>query len=328
MLPRERVEIVLAHGRPDRIPLYGWVQANLEKPISERFGSVAAFEDHYEFDLAHVFGGPPFYFRDDDYWRRVKAGETVPPPELLDLPFSDPDDAEAYRSLREQIEFHKGRRGRWVYVQTPGIFEGMNGMFGIENHLSWLLEYPDELREIYRRKSEWNTRFAMNCLDLGADMIHVSDDWGAQNAMMFSPVLWREMIAPPLGRFAAEVRRRGGRLSLHSDGFVEPVVDDVLAMGFEMMHPWQESAGMSLERFRDRWRGRLTVMGGLCVQTVLGFGKLDLVEREIRRVMRGFADGGLIFCTTHFVQAHCSIEELAFAYDLAYRLARHAGQEN
>ena len=29
-----------------------------------------------------------------------------------------------------------------------------------------------------------------------------------------------------------------------------------------------------------------------------------------------------ICCTTHFVQRHCSVEDLAFAYDLIYRLAR------
>ena len=44
-------------------------------------------------------------------------------------------------------------------------------------------------------------------------------------------------------------------------------------------------------------------------------------DRELR-VMRMFAGGGLLFCTTHFVQDHCSIEELVFAYDLVVKLAR------
>ena len=46
-------------GKPlDRQPVYGWVKANLEEQITARWGSVAAFEDHYEFDAAHIFGGP------------------------------------------------------------------------------------------------------------------------------------------------------------------------------------------------------------------------------------------------------------------------------
>ena len=58
MTSRERVIHVINHNKPDRVPIYGWVRANLEEPISKAFGSVEAFEDRYEFDLAHLFGGP------------------------------------------------------------------------------------------------------------------------------------------------------------------------------------------------------------------------------------------------------------------------------
>ena len=61
MLPRERVIATLQRRKADRMPVYGWVSANLSGPIAERFGSVAAFEDHYEFDFAHLFGGPATY---------------------------------------------------------------------------------------------------------------------------------------------------------------------------------------------------------------------------------------------------------------------------
>jgi len=79
---------------------------------------------------------------------------------------------------------------------------------------------------------------------------------------------------------------------------------------------------MSLQMFKDRWVDRFVVLGGLDVQTTIGFGKLDILRSEIERVMNMFADGGLLFCTTHFVQNHCSIEELVHAYDTARDLAR------
>ncbi len=40
------------------MPIYGWVRANLDEQITEAFGSAEAFEDRYEFDYAHLFGGP------------------------------------------------------------------------------------------------------------------------------------------------------------------------------------------------------------------------------------------------------------------------------
>jgi uroporphyrinogen decarboxylase len=83
---------------------------------------------------------------------------------------------------------------------------------------------------------------------------------------------------------------------------------------------------MSLEQARREFRGKLTVMGGLDVQTTIGFGNLDFLAAEIDRVMQLFADGGLLFCTTHFVQDHCSIDELTFAFDRVYKLSRTLGR--
>ena len=42
-------------GQPyDRQPIYGWVAGNLGNEITEHWGSVAAMEDKYEFDIAHL----------------------------------------------------------------------------------------------------------------------------------------------------------------------------------------------------------------------------------------------------------------------------------
>ena len=54
----ERVRAAILGKEYDRQPIYGWVYANLTEQITERFGSVAAFEDRYEFDAAHIFGAP------------------------------------------------------------------------------------------------------------------------------------------------------------------------------------------------------------------------------------------------------------------------------
>ncbi|MHB0938292.1 MAG: uroporphyrinogen decarboxylase family protein [Armatimonadota bacterium] len=318
MLPRERVINTIRRQPADRIPLYGWVRANLSEPITAAFGSVEAFEDHYEFDFAHLFGGPAGY-------ADGAVPEGVEPPDLLDIPMTDPDDMAAYQNIREGIRHHKEERGRFVYVQTPGIFEANNGVFGIENHLAYLRLFEEEIVEIYRRQAEWNRAFAMNCLDLGVDMVHVSDDWGAQRGLLFHPDLWWQLIYPTHKITCDAVLGRGAFLSLHSDGNVNQVIDGIIDLGYHVVHPWQESAGMSLELYKRQYRDRFTVMGGLDVQSTIGFGRLDVLEREITRVLRLFADGGLLFCTTHFVQDHCNIEELTFAYDLAYRLVRKLG---
>jgi uroporphyrinogen decarboxylase len=324
MLPRERVAGVINHQKPDRVPIYAWVRANLTEQITEAFGSVEAFEDKYEFDMAHLFGGPGAYQKEAmDQAREAGAG-VVEPSALLDVPMTDPNQMEGYAAIIEGIRLYKEQKGRFVYVQTPGIFEATNGVFGIENHLAYLLLYEDELHEIYRRRAQWNAAFANNCIDLGVDMVHVSDDWGSQRDLLFSPDVWRRLIRPYHQVTCDAVKRRGTFLSLHCDGNFNAVVDEVIELGYDVVHPWQESAGMSLAEFKREYRDRLTVMGGLDVQETIGFGDRDRLEADIRRVLGMFGDGGLLYCTTHFIQAHCTMEELTFAYDTVYEVVREA----
>ncbi len=323
MNSRERVITVLRHEEPDRIPIYGWLWANLSGCITEAFGSLAAFEDQYEFDYAHLFGGPPTITPETLEAARTANSGVIEPAAACDIPSTDPDSPEAYQDIKDQVRHHKEMRERFVYVQTPGIFEALNAVFGIENHLMYLMMYPDDLRHVYGRQAEWNNRFAMNCLDLGVDMIHVSDDWGAQHSLMFSVPTWREMMFPYHKVTADAVKERGAFLSLHSDGNINSVLDGVMELGYDVVHPWQESAGMDLNIFHAKYRDRFTVMGGLDVQDTIGFGDLDALERSIRRVLGMFKDGGLLYCTTHFVQNHCTLDELVFAYDLIYSLVRN-----
>ena len=322
MTSRERVIAVIEGHRPDRIPVYAWVRANLDDQISAAFGSVEDFEDRYEFDFAHLFGGPSPYRNEDLKPLRESDDGTIEPSHLLEISLSDPNDEKAYETLRADVEHHKSQRNRFVYVQTPGIFECLNGPFGIENHLMYLALYESDLHEVYRRQADWNRQFAMNCLDIGIDMIHVSDDWGAQTGLMFSPDTWRNLIYPYHKITCDAVRQRKGYLSLHSDGNVTQVLDGIVELGYNVLHPYQVSAGMDYGLYFEKYADRLTIMGGLDVQTTIGFGDYDRLKADIEHTVQAFSDRGLLLCTSHFVQDHCSIEELTFAYDLIFDLVR------
>lgn len=317
----ERVRAAILGQPLDRQPIYGWVVADLSNEINAHWGSVAAFEDKYEFDVAHLFGGPA-HFNRAVIDAIAAENDELTPDLLVDQPiYNDPDNQAAYENLRAALAHHKAR-GRFCYVQTPGFFECFNEIFGIENHLMWLALYPDELGELYRRQAEWDIRFADHCIDLGIDMIHISDDWGAQKDLMFSPTLWRELIYPNFKRVVDHVHERGAFCSLHSDGCILKAADGVAELGLDVVHPWQESAGMSYDLYLDKYRDKFAILGGICVQTALGMLSREDLEKEIRRVFGKMRGERWIVCTTHFVTKLCSVEDLEFAYDLIYRLAR------
>lgn len=317
MTSRERVLCTLRGEQPDRTPIYGWVSSNLKEEITEQFGSVAAFEDRYEFDTAHIFGAPvPF-----DGKRLQNEFEELTPDVLLDtVPFL-PAPEQDWSRVKRELEHHR-KRARFCYLQTPGFFEFFNDAFGIENQLMYLLIYREEIAALYAKQADWLIGFVDCALELGVDCIHISDDWGSQRALMFHPELWRELIKPNLKRVVDHVHAKGGLVSLHSDGCIHEVTDDLAELGFNMVHPWQESAGMSYDLYLEKYRDRFAILGGVCVQTALGLLPQAQLEAEIRRVFRLLKGERWICCTTHFVQKHCSMEDLIFAFDLIYKLAR------
>lgn len=309
-------------GKPiDRQPIYGWVEWNMREKINSRWGSAAAMEDYYEFDAAHIFGGPPCF--NNDLFEELRAREGELTPDLLvDADYIlSPDEMQYYDASKALIDFHK-KRDRFCYMQIPGFFEHFNGVFGIENQLMYLLLYTEEMEELYRRQAEWNIRVADHCIDLGVDMVHISDDWGAQKDLLFSPELWWRLIYPNMKKVVDHCHSRGVFVSLHSDGCVAKVADGIAQLGFDVVHPWQENAGMSYDLYLQKYADKFAILGGICVQSAIGILPREELEKEIRRVFRTLKGKRWICCTSHFVQEHCTLEDLEFAYDLIYKLAR------
>lgn len=317
----ERVKNMLQGKTFDRQPIYGWLFANLEEQINARWGSVANFEDKYQFDMAHIFGGPIGLNRELAYRIGEENGELTP--DLLvnvDI-WPKLDNPKDFDDIKRALEHHK-KRDRFCYIQTPGFFEHFNSVFGIENQLMYLALYPEDIFTLYSKHVEWQKEFADKCIDLGVDCIHISDDWGSQKDLMFSPDTWQDLIYPNAKKIADFVHSRGAFISLHSDGCVKRVADGIAEIGFDLVHPWQENAGMGHDLYVEKYADKFAIMGGICVQSAIGLLPKDQLEHEIRRVFNNLKGKRWVCCTSHFVQEHCELDHLEFAFDLIYKLAR------
>ena len=93
----------------------------------------------------------------------------------------------------------------------------------------------------------------------------IADVWGSVAAFEDH----YEFDMANMKRVVDYVHSRGALASLHSDGCVMKVADGIAQLGLDVVHPWQESAGMSYDTYLEKYADRFTILGGVCVQSAI-----------------------------------------------------------
>lgn len=330
MTSRERILLAMRRQQPDRVPLNvfaGW-NPPVRVRFEERYGSIEQFYDRFGIDMITAVM-PRFPFGRGAF----PEAETFDP--FLEAEWVDPRSPEILRTPCDEIlsltveEGLRQRGERALFVHAWGVFELSQFLFerklgfpGIEKALLNMALDRDKAKKMYERLGQWTAACVETAIDAGADAIQLSDDWGQQNTMMFSPRDWWDLIFPATKPIVEAARARRVPVLLHSDGDVTAVLDGIVQLGVDALHPVQESAGMDPAAVKREYGDRLAIMGGLDTITALPRMSPDEIRREVRRVFEILKPGGgYIFAASHMFQEDSPIEVVEAAYDEALRLA-------
>ena len=318
---KERILATLNHEPTDRTPLDCWLyQRQFLDQLEAEYGSREQFMDEFNIDMA--VGTVP--------WPN-QMGKKIEVTELADVELGSGRDPKwinhtdwnpdfAGNSVVQAVE--KYGETRAVMAHFWGMLEGTSSFVGIENCWANLSLEPEAMTAWFDRYSDFLCEVADSCIDAGVDFIQMSDDWGSNNFMLFSPAMWRKLIAPYSKKVVQHVRSRGVHVNIHSDGYIIDIMDDLVDMGVSSLHPVQESAGMDPKEIKDKWGDKIVVYGALDVVEGLFARDAEELDEYITKRFEIYAPGGgFIFNTGHFVQPEIPIERLKRAYRVANELA-------
>lgn len=88
---------------------------------------------------------------------------------------------------------------------------------------------------------------------------------------------------------------------IHSCGDVDELFDGLVAPGVNCFNPFQPEV-IDVFALMERYRGRLTFLGGLSTQRTLPYGSVVDVRRETRRLLEVGSRGSTIFAPAHAVE--------------------------
>ena len=233
-----------------------------------------------------------------------------------------PDMQAIYREAREYVErFGKTHAIFGSLYQT--IFESAWLLRGLENLLADMLVNKDFAHVLFERLTDYALVAGREMVAQGIDVLWLGDDFGTQRGMLISPQLWREFIKERYARLIAAFKTQNPALKIayHCDGYLEPIIPDLIEIGLDVLNPVQPRA-MDPAHIKRRFGDRLAFWGTVDVQHTFPFGSAQEVEDEVRQRLSSMAPGGgLILCSAHRVQAGTPLSNI-HAY---YRAARRYG---
>ncbi|MDZ7269627.1 MAG: uroporphyrinogen decarboxylase family protein [candidate division KSB1 bacterium] len=331
MTSRERIRAVFAGEKPDRVPLNvfaGW-NPEVQMRMRSRHGSLAAFMERYHIDIAtgvlprFPFGGPARHAEIMDLDRYLELEPDDPQsPAIL----STPCDEILAVTVQQALAAHEQQLA--VFCHAWGVFElsqflfERDGLPGTEQALLNMALEPEKSKRLFFKLAAWTADCVETAIKAGVDVIELSDDWGQQRTMLFSPAMWWDMVYPATKLIVERARDFQVPVLLHSDGDVTQILDGILALGVSGLHPVQESAGMSPRHVRDFFGKKVCLMGGLDTITALPVMNVEEIRCEVQRVFAMLKDdGGFIFSGSHMFQNDTDPAVIEAAYDRAYELA-------
>ena len=204
--------------------------------------------------------------------------------------------------------------GDYASIWIGHMYENAWQVRGYEPFLEDLLLEREWAELLLDRYCDNNVRTATAAASAGADCICCGDDVANQNALMFQPDLWRDVMKPRWAKVIAAARAIKPDIHVwyHSDGNVLAILDDLVEIGITILNPVQPECMQPLE-VRRRCGKHLAFDGCVGTQTTFPFGTPEEMRRTVHELIDTLdgKNGGLMLSPTHVLEPEVPPENVA-----------------
>jgi uroporphyrinogen decarboxylase len=180
------------------------------------------------------------------------------------------------------------------------LFETAWRLRGLEAFLIDLVERPEWAHFLLDRLTDMACRNAETLARAGVDVLFLGDDVGMPGTMMIGPETWHTYFGPRLEQIirAARAVKPDLYVLFHSDGYFEPIVDDLIEIGVNGINPLQPDH-MDAGRIRRRYGPGLVLWGTVGYQGTFSRCTPDQIRQEVRHRIETLGRAGLVLCPAY-----------------------------
>ena len=166
---------------------------------------------------------------------------------LNSIPIKWPDpDSFDYSALEDAAGLLPA--GAKLIVSIGYIYATVTRLMGFQNFCEKLIDDPDLVARVFERVGQIQLRVFENVVTMDAvGATWQPDDVAYVSGTMIAPKHLRQHVWPWYREMCRVSRQLGKPIIYHSDGKLDPIMDDILDVGFTSLHPIEPEA--------DEYRG-------------------------------------------------------------------------
>lgn len=233
-------------------------------------------------------------------------------------PRLDPAALGRYDGLEEscnEAERVRDEDGTFVIQGMTGAYNYLRRLLGPEGVLYAFYDQQDMIRDMLKC---WTKLMDASLERIQAlvelDEISLAEDICYKNGPLISPKMFRKFLTLCYSYVISRARVRQKRhLYVHvdSDGYVLPIINLYLEMGFDAMSPWEVAAGNDVVKIGQKYPNLVMPCGGID-KRVLAEGK-QAIDRHLEYIIPSMLKrGGYIPTCDHGIPATVSWEDYLY----------------
>jgi len=194
-----------------------------------------------------------------------------------------------YRRINKR---HKDKIFVAVTNDLAGVFESASQGMGITYYSRMLHKNPNFIKEVHEVIARFTADCYMSYMDVGAELFIESGDLAYKTGPMMSPKKFSEVLLPAYRIITEAVHERGGKIVLHTDGQVTPLLDFVVNCGFDGLQSLEPTAGVDLALVKKKIGDKICLMGNIDVAHILVDATKEEVYDAVKYAIKTGGPGG------------------------------------
>jgi len=171
-------------------------------------------------------------------------------------------------------------------------FERIQFLRGSENLYMDFYENKKEFETLLNSIHNFNCKRLESWAKTKVDALFIMDDWGAQNSLLISPEMWRDIFKPLYQEYVDIARKNNKYIFMHSDGHILSIFPDLVEIGIDAIN--SQIFAMDIKNL-NKFKGQITFWGEVDRQNILPNYNRDEIENVVVEIYNElFSNGGII----------------------------------